>query len=264
MSRRSRGIKAVTLVTSTAACAATVLLGVPAPASAIAGGQYLDWATQAGGMVSILIDDPYNACSGALISRTANNRNSRLVLTARHCFEDDNGNLTGIEKIHVFNGHNTYGKGTQYEVNQLATLSVGNTPTDTVVLQLAQRTSSLAFTYNSTTKFPTGNDLRINGYGHNDRTIYNRELKQGTFTVTGNDDTIRYMIRGKGAVTCSGDSGGPAIDQNGVIVGTVFEGVELANRPSYESCDLKYSDWPHLSLSKLYNSNIDAQVRSLE
>ncbi|MGC0422752.1 trypsin-like serine protease [Embleya sp. AB8] len=262
MIRRPSRRKTITLMMSAVLSAAIVLIGVPAPASAVTGGRALDWETEAGGMVSINVDYPAGSCSGALISRTPGDRNSKLVLTARHCFEDDAGNLvTAVNQVHVYNGSSTGGYGSHYGVNQMTTVYVDTDRTDTVILQLTDHVSgSLAFPYNTTSAYPTGTGVRVNGYGYNDTAGNTRYLRQGDFTITKTADLTHSWYVGNGAMVCSGDSGGPVIDQNGVIIGTVDTGTTIPGQTAPQSCTVANSNSPLLSFSKLHNSNLDYWV----
>ncbi|MEU9335594.1 trypsin-like serine protease [Streptomyces sp. NPDC048290] len=262
MGVRLRTRKAVTGLLSVLAASALGLLGLQTPASAMAGGQPLDWQTQAGGMVSVINDDPHSGgiCSGSLISTNPSARSTRLVLTAWHCLTDPAGQLvTTPDELRVYNGGNQPGQGTLYGVSQFMRVTIGNQLTDSVVFQLTQFVNgSLPFPYDTNTHYGNGTQVRADGYGITDPSE-NMSLRQGNFTIINETPATYFNVQGQGALTCAGDSGGPVINQNGVIIGTVWTG---AADPA--QCSLAWVDVFTPKVSKLEASDLNAIVTALQ
>jgi MYXO-CTERM domain-containing protein len=220
--------------------------------SAIYGGVLDNDASQNASVVAIEVgavgDEEFYLCTGTLIA-------PNVVLTARHCIStgltttiecDQNGNsLNGtdfggdvpVSEINVFAAPSLYQGQTPSATAKAVFHPPGSTECNTDIALLVLETSittSPPLRVRVSGPVTAGESVRVVGYGANDQnqpigTRYRKDDLQvlavgstvsASQTALGNDE---FELGGES--TCSGDSGGPAIDETtGAVVGLLSRG----------------------------------------
>ncbi|MFH8596351.1 S1 family peptidase [Streptomyces rimosus] len=192
----------------TAVAVAGGALTTAAPAQAVAG------APAASGSYAFAakleIGDGQRNCSGALVDR-------QWVLTAAGCFSDDPNDPRLAEGAPKSKTTVTVGRtdlstsgGAVTEVSEL----VPYAGRDLVMAKLAKPVSGITPVEVGSSSPKQGEELKVLGFGRTKTEWVPNQLHAGSFTVNSVQDG-KLAITGKDSAVCKGDTGGPALREQG-------------------------------------------------
>ena len=153
------------------------------------------------------------ACSGTLVA-------PRVVVTAKHCTVDEVGGNVQPNAITVKTGPNqTPGHGlASYTVADIRRATGRRNGSDFAVLITDDPVDAETYAYATSWDLSDGDPITLMGYGQRDDDPY------GGVKYRGDNQLERvfnsYFVT-TGESACHGDSGGPAFDENDVLVGVI-------------------------------------------